>query len=255
MATQACTTCRGSGRDPYQQNSTPCQMCDGTGKQFDPGRFFVYEMGPFTLNAPAAVSPTFPQYFVGAASAAATLNGVTCQVTGHPFRWMFSMAKSTFPFTVQIKDAGSGSGRSFCPQQLQVHSRNLFGTSENPLPLATPYVFERNVQITADFTDLGGAVGVCGVTNGSAVVTWESGAYFNTGTASGPPYPGTQNWAGAQINIAGVNYVISSALGSGVASQTSLTLATTYTGTTSTTAAFSVSNTIRVGFMGVELSS
>lgn len=255
--TRACSTCGGRGTDPFLGNSAPCQMCDGTGKQFDPGRFFTYEMGPFTLNAPAQVNPTFPQYFVGAAAAGPTLSGVTCQITGSPFRWMFSMSKSTFPFTTQIKDAGSGSGRSFVPQQLQVHSRNLFGTSENPMPLPTPYVFDVNVQITADFTDLAGAVGFLNATNGSAAITWNSGAKFNTASAPGPPYPGLPIWNGAQINISGVNYVISNALGSGVTSDTTLTLATTYLGATSGGGgtAYSVSNSIRVAFMGVELSS
>lgn len=253
MATPACTFCHGNGSDPYQQGQS-CPLCDGTGKQFDPGRFFTYEMGPFTLNAAAAAAPTFPQYFVGAASASSTLNGVTCQITGKPFRWMFSMAKSTFDFTVQIKDAGSGSGRSFVPQQLQVHSRNLFGTSENPMPLPTPYVFDRNVQITADFTDLGGGVGVVSVTNGSPNVTWVSGTYFNTNAVPGPPYNGVPIWASAQINIAGVNYVISNAAGSGVTSQTTLVLASNYLGATSAVAAYSVKNSIRVAFMGVELS-
>lgn len=253
--TPICTTCHGTGLNPHTGGSSLCPMCDGTGKQFDPGRFFVYEQGPFTLNAPAAVNPSFPQYFVGAAAAGPTLTGVTCQITGSPFRWMFSMAKSTFPFTTQIKDAGSGTGRSFCPQQLQIHSRNLFGTSENPMPLPTPYVFDKNVQITADYTDLAGGVGVCSVTNGSAAVTWVSGAFFNTASSPGPPFPGLPIWNGAQINIAGVNYVISNALGSGVTSQTTLTLATNYLGATSAVAAFSVSNSIRVAFMGVELSS
>jgi hypothetical protein len=252
---RACSTCRGNGLDPYTGNSAPCQMCEGTGKQFDPGRFFTYEMGPFTLNAPAQVNATFPQYFVGAAQNGPTLNGVTCQITGSPFRWMFSMAKSTFPFTVQLKDAGSGSGRSFCPQQLQIHSRNLFGTSENPMPLPTPYVFDINVQITADFTDLAGGVGVCSVTNGSPNVTWISGSLFNTASSPGPPYPGLPIWNGAQISIAGVNYVISNALGSGVTSQTTLVLAANYAGATSALAPFAVSNSIRVAFMGVELSS
>ena len=250
MAKPACTTCHGSGRDPWLQNSTPCGMCEGTGQQFDPGREFTYEMGPFTLNAPAAVNPTFPQYFVGAASAGPTLVGVTCQVTGSPFRWMFKMAQSTFPFQVQIKDAGSGSGRSFVPQQLQVHSHSLFGTAERPMPLPTPYVFEKNVQITADFTDLGGLVGTCGVVNGSPTVTWTTGGTgFNTSAAYGPPFPGVPLWNGATISLGGVLYVISA-----VTSQNSLTLATNYTGATATVA-FAVSNTIRVAFGGVELSS
>ena len=259
MATPICTTCRGQGLNPYTNNSSLCPMCDGSGKQYDPGREFTYEMGPFTLNAPAAVAPTFPQYFVGAASAGPTLNGVTCQVTGQPFRWMFALAKSSFPFTVQIKDAGSGTGRSFVPQQLQVHSQNLFGTAEHPMPLPTPYVFDKNVQITADFTDLAGGVGFASVINGSPNVTWISGAKFNT---AAPPFnpnysggPQAPIWNGATINIGGVNYVISNALGSGVTADTTLVLAANYAGVTNANIAYSVSNTIRVAFKGVELSA
>ncbi len=254
MATPTCTTCRGDGLNPYTQKSSLCPMCEGSGEQYDPGREFTYEMGPFTLNAPAAISPVLPQYFTGAASAGPTLNGVTCQVTGKRFRWMFALAQRTFDFTVQIQDAGSGAGRAFVPQQLQVHSRNLFGTAERPMPLPTPYVFDRNIQITADFTDLFGAVGVVSPTNGSPNVTWVSGALFNTSAASAPPQPGAPAWNGATINIGGVNYVISNALGSGVTSQTTLVLATNYLGATAN-AAYAVSNVIRVAFKGVELSS
>lgn len=252
---QPCTTCRGNGLNPWTQNSSVCPMCDGTGKQYDPGREFTYEMGPFTLNAPAAAAPTLQQYFVGAASATSILNGVTCQVANYPFRWMFALAVSTFPFQVQIKDAGSGSGRSFVPQGIQVHSRSLFGTAERPMPLPTPYVFQANQNITADFTDLGGAVGFCNVTNGSPNVAWTSGGLFNTAAAFGPPFPGTQLWAGATINIGGVNYVISSAAGSGVTSQTTLVLASNYLGVNNANIAYAVSNVIRVAFKGVELSA
>ena len=260
-STPVCSTCKGTGLNPYTGNSSLCPMCEGSGNQYDPGREFTYEMGPFTLNAAAAASPTFPQYFVGAASANAILNGVTCQVTGNRFRWMFAIAKFTFDFSVQIKDAGSGTGRSFVPQQLQVHCRNLFGSAEHPMPLPTPYVFDRNVQITADFTDLVGAVGTCGVTNGSPTVTWTTGT--NTGggnygngfnTAAPPNYNNgqTQNpaWNGNTININGVLYVISA-----VTSQNSLTLATNYAGANNANIAFAVSNSIRVAFKGVELSS
>lgn len=256
MATPVCTTCKGAGLNPYTQHSTICPMCDGTGKQFDPGREFTYEMGPFTLNASAAASPTTPNYFVGAASASSILNGVTCQVANYPFRWMFALAQSTFPFAVQLKDAGSGSGRTFVPQSVQVHSRNLFGTSERPMPLPTPYVFQANQNITGDFTDLGGAVGFCSVTNGSPNVTWISGGVFNTAAPYGPPFNSlAPQWNGATINIGGVNYVISSAAGSGVTSQTTLVLAANYAGITNANIAYAVSNVIRVAFKGVELSA
>jgi hypothetical protein len=62
-------------------------------------------------------------------------------------------------------------------------------------------------------------------------------------------------WNGATINIGGVNYVISSAAGSGVTSQTTLVLATNYLGANNANIAYSVSNTIRVAFKGVELAA
>ena len=237
------------------QGGILCPMCEGTGKPWDPGREFTYEMGPFTLSAPAVVAPTNNQNFSGAASTANQLQGVSCQIANYPFRCMFIMSRSTFPFTIQPSDAGSGSGRYFVPQQTQVHSENLFGDSRHPMPWPTPYVFQKNQNITANFTDLAGAAGFCSVTNGSANVTWISGGLFNTGAASGPPFPGTNIWSGAQINIGGVLYVISSALGSGVTSQTTLVLASNYLGATNANIAYSVSNTIRVAFKGQELAA
>ncbi len=247
---QRCQWCKGNGT---ADGITKCPVCDGSGQKFDPGREMTYEMGPFTLNAAAAANTTVPNYAVGAASTTAILNGVTCMVANWPFRWMFALAQRTFPFTVQIKDAGSGSGRSFMPQSLQIHSDNLFGTAQRPMPLPTPYVFRANQNITADFTDLYGATGFAGVTNGSASVTWVSGGVFNT---SSLPYGSVPAWNGQTIVLNGVAYQISSASGSGVTSQTTLTLATTYQGTTNTSpgVAYSVSNSIRVAYKGVELS-
>lgn len=210
-------------------------------------------MGPFSLNAAAQASPTIPNYYVGAASASSVLNGVTCQVANYPFRWMFALAVSTFPFSVQLTDAGSGGGRSFVPQLIQVHSRNLFGTAEHPMPLPTPYVFNANQNITGNFTDLAGGSGTAGVTAGSATVLWTTGnngaTGFNTAASLGPPFPGSPIWNGATIILAGVPYVISA-----VTSALSLTLAQNYAGGTATVA-FAVPNTIRVGFKGVELSA
>lgn len=253
---QTCSLCR--GQRWWQPPSGPaqaCPLCEGTGVQFDPGREFTYEMGPFTLNAPAAQAATNPQNFSGAAAAGPSLTGVSCQVANYPFRWMFMLAQSTFPFTIQIKDAGSGSGRSFVPVSTQVHSDNLFGNARNPMPLPTPYVFQKNQNITADFTDLVGGVGVVGVTNGSPNVTWVSGALFNTNSLFGPPFNVVPIWNGAKINIGGVNYIISNALGSGVTSQTTLVLASNYLGATNAGIAYAVQNTIRVAFKGVELSA
>ncbi len=254
-ANQTCPTCRGQGTIPLPGGVIECPSCEGTGKKWDPGREFSYEMGPFTLNAYAAATGVSNQNSAGLASVNPSLQGVSCQIANYPFRCMFVMSRSTFPFSIQPSDAGSGSGRYFVPQQTQVHSENMFGDSRHPMPWPTPYIFTRNQNITANVSDLAGATGFVSVTGGNPNVTWISGGLFNTSTASGPPFPGVNIWAGAQINIGGVLYVISSALGSGVTSQTTLVLASNYLGATNANIAYAVSNTIRIAFKGQELSN
>lgn len=252
---QTCSTCRGKGYANFGNGTESCPMCDGTGVAWDPGREFTYEMGPFTLNAPAVAVATNTQNYSGAATTSNLLQGVSCQIANYPFRCMFVMSRSTFPFAIQPSDAGSGSGRYFVPQQTMVHSENFFGDSRHPMPWPTPYIFQRNQNITANVQDLAGATGFASVTNGSPNVTWISGGLFNVATAFGPPFPGVGIWAGATINIGGVNYVISSAAGSGVTSQTTLVLAANYAGATNANIAYAVSNTIRIAFKGQELSN
>jgi hypothetical protein len=253
MASQTCSMCRGQG---ILQGGLLCPMCEGTGKQYDPGREFSYEMGPFTLNAYAAAQGGSNQNSAGLATTQPSLQGVSCQIANYPFRCMFVMSRSTFPFSIQPSDAGSGSGRYFVPQQTQVHSENMFGDSRHPMPWPTPYIFTRNQNITANVTDLAGGTGVVGVTTGSPNVTWVSGSLFNTGTASGPPFPGVNIWSGAQINIGGTLYVVSSAAGSGVTSQTTLVLASNFLGGGGAqNLPYAVSNTIRIAFKGQELSN
>jgi hypothetical protein len=213
-------------------------MCDGSGKQFDPGRKYSYLMGPVTTNGSGAASSTN--------SLTAQIQGVASQVVNWPFRWMFSLAQSAFPFLVQIQDAGAGGNRPFSNQQ--VLSTLIFGDGKNPFPLPTPFVFPMNQNIVANFTDLYGATGTAGVTNGSAIVTYASGGLFNTAPAPGPSFSNTPIWQGQTITIAGVNYVIAS-----VQSQNQLTLAVNYAGATAAGAAFSVANQITVVFDGVEL--
>jgi len=220
-------------------------MCEGTGKQFDPGREYSYVMGPLTLNGVGAASSTL--------SLGPVLQAVPTQVVNFPFRWLFAIHSRTFPYTIQLKDSGSGGQRPF--SNAQINADNLFGTGQRPLPLPTAFVFPKNQNITADLTDLGGGVGVAGVVNGSPNVTWVSGALFNTGINPGPPFTGIPMWNGATINLGGVNYVISNALGSGVTSQTTLVLASNYLGVTNAAIAYSVANSITITFKGVELSS
>src|SRR5271154_2940537 len=153
-----CSTCGGSGLlNLGGGTAAKCPMCEGSGKQFDPGRKYSYLMGPITLNGS------------GSASSSNSLTGVlqnyATQVVNWPFRWMFSLQESTFPYLVQIIEGGEQ--RPFSNQQAL--STLLFGDGRNPYPLPTPYEFPPNKNILASFTDLYGAVGTCGVTNGSAI--------------------------------------------------------------------------------------
>jgi hypothetical protein len=236
MSSQPCSTCKGHGWLNLGNHATKCPMCDGTGKQFDPGRKYSYLMGPITLNGSGSASSTN--------SLAPILNGVATQVVNWPFRWMFSLAQSSFPFLVQIQDAGAGGNRPF--SNAMILSTLVFGDGQHPFPLPTPFVFPMNQNIIANFQDLYGAVGVCSATNGSAIVT--SAGLFNTTAAPGPPFSNTPIWQGSTITLAGVDYVIAS-----IQSANQLTLAMNYAGTTSATTAFAVSNQISIAFDGVEL--
>jgi len=162
-----------------------------------------------------------------------------------PFRWMFSLAQSTFPFLVQIIEGGEQ--RPFSNQQ--VLSTLLFGDGRNPFPLPTPYEFPKNKNILANLTDLYGAVGTIGVTTGSAIATYDTGPAFNTSPAFGPSFTNVPLWQGATIYIAGVAYVIAS-----VQSQNQITLAVNYAGATAAHAAYNVPNNISIVLDGVELS-
>lgn len=230
-----CPLCHGTRVNPYNTNSV-CPVCEGTGNAYDPGREYTYEMGPLILNG-----------LVGGAATPNAQNAVSLQINRAPFRWMFLLKQSTFPFTIQIKD-GTDSHNPFSNQQ--VHSDNIAGNGTHPMPLLTPFVFGKTTYIEADFTDLGGAQGTAGVTNGSPTVTLNAGGPFNTSPFTGAPYSNTPMWNGNTITIAGVNYVISA-----VTSQNQLTLAMNYAGATAAAAAFYVPNNIRVAFKGVELSS
>ena len=130
-----CPTCQGHGAINTQNGVQKCPMCEGSGQAFDPGLFFVYEMGPLALTA----------------NQVTTNNSV--QILDRSFRLMMMTAISTGPFAIQILD--SRNKRPFSNQL--VHSSNLFGTGQNPFPLLTPFVFERRGSILANITDLSGA--------------------------------------------------------------------------------------------------
>lgn len=118
-----------------------CPMCEGSGEKFQPGLMFVYEMGPVTSGA----NPYLP--------ANAAVSNFSVQILDRSFKWMFLTCVSTGPFTILIKD--SRNKRPFSNQQ--IHSNNIMGTSTNPFPLLTPFVFERRGSILADITDISGA--------------------------------------------------------------------------------------------------
>jgi hypothetical protein len=190
-------------------------MCDGTGVEFNPGREFTYELGPNVL------------------AGGATLQASSVQVLNRAFRWMMAVAVSTFPFATQVSD--SRDLRPFSNQP--VHSNNLWGTAQNPMPLLTPFRFNKNANILATITDLGGGSGTVNATNASPNIVFATGSVF---------FPGS-SWVGQTIILAGVSYAILS-----VTNQNNLVLAQNYAGGTATVA-YNVANTIRLGFKGVEL--
>jgi len=196
-------------------------MCEGSGKQYDPGRFYSYELGPNVVAGGASLEMT------------------SVQVLNYPFRWMLAESVQTFPFTVQIQD--SRSQRPFSNQQ--VHYASIFGTGQRPFPLLTPFEFLRGSNIQANITDLGGGNGTVSVTNGTGAVVSVSGTGFQT-IASGV----AGSWIGGTIVVGGVSYAITA-----VADLSHLTISPLYAGITSGGVAYAVNNNIRLTFTGVEL--
>lgn len=214
---QACSTCNGRGAVNGGAGVQKCPMCEGSGKAFDPGRQYGYELGPIVL------------------AGAQSLQYQSLQVLNYRFRWGMAMAKFDFPFTSQVLD--SRDQRPFSNQQ--VHSSNLWGTAQRPLPLLSPFTFEKNSQIQVNLTDLGGGSGTAGVTNASPNVTSVTGTGFAT----------DGSWVGKPIVLNGVTYTISSVTNSGA-----LVLASNYVAGTATVP-YTVNNNIRLFFDGVELNN
>lgn len=135
MSAKSCSTCGGHGVINVPGGAQRCPMCEGSGVAFDPGLFFTYEMGPVVL-AGNGVN-----------------NNFSIQILDRSFRWMLLAGVSTGAYTVLIKD--SRNKRPFSNQQ--VHNANIVGTAQNPLPLLTPFLFEKRGSILCDFTDISGA--------------------------------------------------------------------------------------------------
>lgn len=129
-----CPTCGGNGVISVPGGAQRCPMCEGSGEKFDPGLFFTYEVGPIVL--------------VGGASAQTSV-----QILDRPFRWMLLAGVQTGVYTLQIQD--SRNKRPFMNQQ--VHNQNIVGTAQNPMPLLTPFLFEKRGSIIVSVTDLSGA--------------------------------------------------------------------------------------------------
>jgi hypothetical protein len=133
---QPCKFCQGKGAVQFNPSlpPVPCPICGGSGFEEDPGLFFVYEL-TFALAANDVSKP------------------FSLNLQNYNFKWMFATAVSTGFFTVKLSD--SSSNRPFSNQE--VHVNNLFGTSQNPFPLLTPFTFKRKGQIQAVASDLSAA--------------------------------------------------------------------------------------------------
>src|SRR5260370_3332038 len=131
---QPCKFCQGKGVVQIGGQFIACPVCAGSGKQDDPGLFFVYEL-TIALGANQAG-------FIASQN-----------ILNKDFKWMFGMAVFTGAFSTQISDGSTQ--RQFSNQQ--VHVNNLFGTAQNPFPLLTPYVFNQKGQIQSIVSDLSGA--------------------------------------------------------------------------------------------------
>lgn len=130
-----CSTCGGQGTLQVGNTVQKCPMCEGSGEDFQPGLFFIYEAGPIVLTALQAIT------------------NYSVQILDRPFKWMMLAGVSTGYFTILIKD--SSNKRPFSNQQ--IHSSNIMGTGTNPFPLLTPFVFAQRGSILLDITDLSNA--------------------------------------------------------------------------------------------------
>lgn len=127
-----CTVCGGRKYIGNPPNAQACPVCGGTGNEYDPGT--TYDL---TLD------------FTIAGNSVNQAANITL-VDNRPFRLVFAKASSTGPFTFTITDASTN--RNF--SNAAIHQNNFFGTAQNPYPLVTPYVFNKQVQFV--FNDLSG---------------------------------------------------------------------------------------------------
>src|SRR5581483_1300628 len=137
-ASPVCSHCRGHRitASPDGGRWQKCALCEGTGIEYDPGRFFCYELGPIVVGA------------------LATVKGQSVQIIDGAFRWREIAGVSTSTnYTLQIYR-----GRDNRPfMQQPIHSTEFVGTGTNPFPLLTPFEFLSREYILVNFTDLSGA--------------------------------------------------------------------------------------------------
>lgn len=141
--TKPCTVCGGRKYIGNPPNAQACPVCGGTGSEYDPGT--TYDL---TLDITIAANSV---------NQAANIT----LVDNRPFRLVFAKASSTGVFTFTMTDASTnrnfsaGTATTAGGVAGAIHRDNFFGTAQNPYPLVTPYVFNKQVQFA--FNDLSGA--------------------------------------------------------------------------------------------------
>ncbi|MCU1284479.1 MAG: hypothetical protein JWO13_829 [Acidobacteriales bacterium] len=131
---QSCSMCGGNKAVQVGSSLQKCPVCEGTGKEIQPGLYYCYGID-IVLTALQALS------------------NQSVQILDKPFKWMWAVAQSTGTFTSQVVDGNAK--RPFSNQQ--IHSANAWGTAQNPFPLVQPYVFGVRGQIQVNITDLSNA--------------------------------------------------------------------------------------------------
>jgi hypothetical protein len=98
----------------------------------DPGMHFTYGIDQLALAGNAQAAPQV-------------------QVVNHSFRASFLVALSTGPFSCRLRV-----GDRYL-SNIAIHSDNLFGTAQAPMPLLAPIAVDKNDLIIFEITDLSGA--------------------------------------------------------------------------------------------------
>jgi hypothetical protein len=130
-----CDVCRGGGVLNVGGTPVKCPVCEGTGKQYDPGLDYSYSLDVVALGAGLTTQAII-------------------QIVDKDFRWIYAIAQSTGDFLSTILDGGR-QGRQF--QNIPVHRDSFWGTAQNPMLLLTPYRFLKQTPLSLVLTDVSGA--------------------------------------------------------------------------------------------------